>query len=397
MTSPPRICVVIPVYNHAATLRRVVREAQAFLPVVVVNDGSTDATPAVLAEERDITLLTLPSNQGKAAALGAGFDRARELGFTHAITIDADGQHPTGALAEFIAACQRQPDALVVGVRDLKQDGAPWPRRLSNHLSSFWFKFETSVPLRDTQCGYRCYPLQAVGRLRTSARRYAWELEVMVRAAWAGVPLVPLPIASDYRAATSRLSHFEPGRDMLEISWVHSRLCFQAFCLPALLRGVLARGDLRGLPWRARLRVVGRHLFSEHTQRPEQLALAVGLGLFCGIVPIWGYQMVAAAVLAHQLRLNKAIALAASNISFPLLAPFVVAAGLVLGHYLLTGQFLDFAPATAPGRIVVYLGEYLLGSVVLAVIVGVLGAAVAYGIAQRAHRRRAQRQNGGGS
>lgn len=373
---------MVPVFNHGPTVQQVVREAKSRFPVIVVNDGSTDETPKILAAEAGITVVTLPSNQGKAAALGAGFDRARELGFTHAITIDADSQHSTAELDGFAAACRREPEAFIIGVRDLKKEGAPPPRRFSNAFSTFWFRFETGVPLTDTQCGYRCYPLKTLERLHVKAKRYAYELEVMVLAAWAGVPLVALPVTSDYRAPTSNRSHFQPWRDTLQISRAHSRLAMLAFCTPALLRRVMARGELRDLPKRQRVRTVLRHLFSEHTQTPGRLAAAVGLGLFCGIAPIWGFQIVAAAALAHKLRLNKAVAVTASNISFPLAAPFILAAGLVLGHYLHTGLLIELAPKDAARQIPVYIGEWFVGSVLLAVLVGALGMLITFLVAR---------------
>ncbi len=243
MPTPPRICVVVPVYNHGMTVQRVVHESRRMLPVVVVDDGSTDQGPEILARESDITLVTLPANRGKAAALRAGFARAGALGFTHAITIDADGQHPTDALPQFAAACRRQPEALIIGVRDLKAAGAPAVRRLSNALSCFWFQFETGVPLADTQCGYRAYPVATVQRLRVESDRYAYELEILVKGAWAGVPLRPQPVRADYAAATSRLSHFDPLRDFARIARLHARLAFQALCVPARRRRLWATKD----------------------------------------------------------------------------------------------------------------------------------------------------------
>src|SRR4051812_6050555 len=227
-TPTPRICVLVPVYNHGLTVQQVVHGAKASFPVIVVDDGSTDQTPSLLAAESGITFLTLKPNQGKAAALKAGFAKAEELGYTHAITIDADGQHPVSALGEMAAACRKMPDAFIIGVRNLKAARAPFPRRLSNALSTFWFRFETGVRLNDTQCGFRVYPLAALRRLNVESDRYAFELEVMVKAAWAGIPLVPQPVPVDYEAPTSRLSHFHPLRDFLRISRVHSRLTGQA-------------------------------------------------------------------------------------------------------------------------------------------------------------------------
>lgn len=382
MSGAPRICVVIPVYNHGLTVRSVVRGAKAALPVIVVDDGSTDATPAVLAAESDITVVTLPRNQGKAAALRAGFARAEDLGFSHTIAIDADGQHATNALTDFAAACRRQPEAFIIGVRDFKKAGAPMARRASNALSTFWFQFETGVRLADTQCGYRCYPLAELKPLRVKSDRYAYELEIMVKAAWAGVPLVALPVEADYAAPTSRLSHFRPWRDMARISKVHSKLAMQAFFVPAVLRRLAARGLLREMPRGRRVRTVLSHLFSENTETPGRLATAVGLGLFCGIAPIWGFQMAAAAALAHKFRLNKAIALTASNVSFAPVAPIIWAAGLIAGHFLWTGQWVDFSPATAARQIPAYLCEWVLGSLTLAGLAGALGTSVTYLIAR---------------
>jgi glycosyltransferase involved in cell wall biosynthesis len=228
MDPDPRICVVIPVYNHGQTVAQVVRGAKAFCPVIVVDDGSTDHTARVLAEESGIELITLPQNRGKGAALGAGFARATQRGFTHVITIDADGQHSPDALNAFAAACRQDCRALVIGVRDLRAAGAPWTRRVSNQLSNFCFRLETRQYLTDTQCGYRCYALAALDGLNVSSGRYAFELEVLVKAAWRGVRLVPCPVAADYAAATSRLSHFSPWRDMLQVSWLHLRLLIQS-------------------------------------------------------------------------------------------------------------------------------------------------------------------------
>jgi glycosyltransferase involved in cell wall biosynthesis len=232
----------VPVYNHALTVGRVVLEAGRRFPVIVVDDGSTDQTPAILARQTGVTVVSLAENRGKAAALASGFAKAEELEFTHAITLDADGQHPTEALAEFAATCHKEPKAFVIGVRDLKAAGAPWARRFSNALSTFWFRFETGVHLADTQCGYRVYPLAAVKCLNVEADRYAFELEVMVKAAWAGVPLVAQPVRADYAAATSRLSHFHPFCDFFCAVRVHTRLSAQAICRMAARRGRLANG-----------------------------------------------------------------------------------------------------------------------------------------------------------
>ena len=166
MPGEPNFCVVIPVFNHALTVGRVAREAKDYFPVIVVNDGSTDDTGRILAAEKGISVIALPRNQGKGAALRAGFAEAEKRGFTHAITIDADGQHATRELAALASASRMEPEALIIGVRDLVKEKAPRGRRVTNSLSTFWFKVETGVNLADTQCGYRGYPLKTVNRLR---------------------------------------------------------------------------------------------------------------------------------------------------------------------------------------------------------------------------------------
>ena len=373
MPAEPNICIVIPVYNHCLTVGRVVREAKDYFPVIVVNDGSTDDTGRILAAESGIAVVTLPHNQGKGAALRAGFIEAEKRGFTHAMTIDADGQHATRELPAFAAASRRQPEAFVIGVRDLIRENAPRGRRITNNISTFWFKVETGVKLTDTQCGYRCYPLKSINRLRLKSQRYAYELDIMVKAAWAGIPLVAQPVSADYAAATSRLSHFDPWRDMVRISSLHSRLSIQSFCVPLLLRKISATGELRHLPRGQRVKTIMRLLFSEHTDTHAKLAFAVGLGFFCGIAPIWGFQIIAAAALAHRFRLNKAIAVTASHISFPLAAPFIMAGGLLLGHYLHTGEMLSLNATTLLKEIPARFAEWFFGSIALGIVVGIAG------------------------
>lgn len=243
----PRFCVVVPVYNHGLTVAQVVRGALQHFPVIAVDDGSTDNTPtalAALAAETPFEILTLSKNRGKATALTTAFGRAQGWGYTHAVTIDADGQHPIEAIPTLAQASAERPEAMIVGVRDLRTAGAPKERRFSNALSNFWFRMETGVPLGDTQTGLRCYPLETVTRLRLRTSRYAWELEMLVRAAWAGIPLVERPVAVDYAAPTSQLSHFNPVRDFLRITRLHAWLVVQALVMP---RHVRARRALRPL------------------------------------------------------------------------------------------------------------------------------------------------------
>jgi uncharacterized protein (DUF2062 family) len=374
-----KACIVIPCYNHAGTVADVVRGALAHGPVIVVDDGSTEAMPALPGAE----LITLQPNQGKGAALCAAFRAAAAAGYTHAVTMDADGQHQADDIPKFLALARQQPDALLVGVRDFIAAGAPKGRRRANAFSNFWFKAETGVHLGDTQCGFRCYPLALMNQLHVRSGRYAFEQELLVRAAWAGAALVPVPVQCSYAPEQVRRSHFRPVLDMARFSHLNAKLAIQAFLIPQRVRAAWSRGER----WPARKIV--REFFAEHAHRPGKLALAVGLGLFCGIAPIWGWQMALAAALAHWWRLNKAIALLASNISIPPLAPFILYGGLALGRWLFTGQGVEFSRETLTwARLVEYGWQWFIGSFLLALLAGVTGTAVTYVLAKLIRNRR---------
>ena len=374
-----KFCVLIPCFNHPATVAAVARAAAAQHPVLVVDDGSTVPLP----ELPGATVLRLGKNSGKGAALRAGLRRAAELGFTHAITMDADGQHYAEDLPKFCAAATAQPDALVVGVRDFYAAGCPTHRRRSNAVSTFWFRVETGVRLGDTQCGFRCYPLALAQRVKTRSGRYAFELEFLVRAAWVGAPIVAVPVKCSY-ADGIRNSHFRPVKDLAHITLMNIGLVLQSWFVPVTLRTAWSFGERK-----SRGKTI-KEFFVEHAHEPGRVACAVGLGLFFGIVPVYGFQMVIAAAAAHRLRLNKAITLLASNISIPPMVPFLVYGAMVLGHWLFTGQMFDVSPhQITKGLTLEYLGHWLVGSVVLAIIVSVVGTILTYGIARLVRRKKA--------
>ena len=373
-------CVIMPCFNHAATVAAVARAAQAHCPVFIVDDGST-VPPAELP---GCTVIRLERNRGKGAALRAGFQRAAELGFSHAITMDADGQHFPGDLPKFLAAARAQPGALLAGVRDFYAAGCPVHRRRSNAVSTFWFRVATAVRLSDSQCGFRCYPLALTQRLKTRSGRYAFELEFLVRAAWVGTAIVAVPVQCSYAPDQLRQSHFRPVVDLARITIMTVGLVLQTWLVPRPLRVAWSLGESISP------RKIAAEFFTDQAHDPLRLALAVGLGLFFGIAPIWGYQMVVAAAAAHFLRLNKAITLLASNISIPPMMPFILYGALALGHWLLTGHklALDFpVRQITQARALEYLGQWLVGSLVLAVLVAAAGTVAAYSAARLIRRR----------
>lgn len=224
----PRFCAVIPTYNNAGTILNVVQRTYAQLPdLVVVNDGSTDRTAELLAASPvPVTVVSCDRNRGKGYALREGFRKARACGFTHAVTIDADGQHYPEDLPLLLAASRENPAALVVGSRPLVHDNMPRGNTFANRFSNFWFRLQTGRKLPDTQTGLRIYPLFKIRGERWMTFRYEAELELLVASAWAGVPLRPVVVRVDYPA--DRVSHFRPTLDFLRISLLNTVLCFLA-------------------------------------------------------------------------------------------------------------------------------------------------------------------------
>lgn len=230
------ICVIIPTYNNAGTIRDVVQRCLFHCKdIIVVNDGSTDDTESILASIQSITVVTLTKNSGKGAALKAGFRKAIAMGFSHAITIDADGQHYPEDIPLLLEANALNPDALIVGERKgldaMERSGGS---KFANAFSNFWFAVQTGIRLRDTQTGYRLYPLKKLYGLSLLTSRYEAELELLVFAAWHGVKIVQQPVNVFYPPQEERVSHFRPAYDFTRIFILNTCLCFLAllYALP---------------------------------------------------------------------------------------------------------------------------------------------------------------------
>ena len=224
-----RLCVVIPTYNNEKTIARLVKDVLKFTDsVVVVNDGSTDRTNEILESfTYTIELVSYKKNKGKGHALIQGFDRADEMGCNAAITIDADGQHFAKDIEEFVRVAEQYPDTLLVGQR-IVEGRIPSGNNFANKFSNFWFMVQTGRYLRDTQNGFRLYPLAAMDGMRPFSSRYEAELELLVRAAWKGISIRPVPVNVYYPPKEERVSHFRPWIDFLRISLLNTCLVFLA-------------------------------------------------------------------------------------------------------------------------------------------------------------------------
>ena len=224
--------LLMPSFNTGPVLLRTVQEVCAAWPdVFVVLDGSTDGSAAALAAlppQPALRVLDLPRNGGKGAAILHGLRAAAAEGFTHAITMDADGQHPADMIAAFAAASRAQPAAMILGVPRFGPD-APALRVGGRRISNFWVSLETLwAGIGDSLFGFRVYPVAPLLRIMQRQRwmrRYDFDAEAAVRLCWAGVQPINLPAPVRYlTAAEGGVTHFRYGRDNVLLTWMHIRL-----------------------------------------------------------------------------------------------------------------------------------------------------------------------------
>ncbi len=224
-----RYCVIIPTYNHSEKLSEVIASTLKITEdIIVVNDGSTDATSSVINGFRNIIRVEYQKNRGKGYALRQGFRKAKEMGFDYAITIDSDGQHNPEEILSFLASSEQHPKAIIVGARNLNANNMPEGNTFANKFSNFWFKAQTSISLPDTQSGFRMYPVDIVNKIHTLSGRYAYELELLVRSAWRGIEIISIPISVFYDKEGERKSHFRPYVDFTRISLLNTFLTIAA-------------------------------------------------------------------------------------------------------------------------------------------------------------------------
>ena len=229
-----RCAVVIPAYNHGRQLGDVLAKAQAFgFPLFVVDDGSTDSTPRVLDSWPHVTVIRHEENQGKGASLLAGFACARAVA-DWAVTLDADGQHEPADIPSLLRAVPQDQRALVVGRRTgMDHAHVPWTSRWGRRFSNFWVWACCGKWFSDSQSGFRLYPIPEALNLGVASRRFQFEVEVLVRAVWSGIPVREVPVQARYGSAGERVSHFRPWLDFWRNTKTFTRLLGRRIFIPS--------------------------------------------------------------------------------------------------------------------------------------------------------------------
>lgn len=368
-----RVCVIVPTYNNAGTLEDILNRILHFSSsIIVVNDGSTDTTAEILRQFENISVISFQKNKGKGTALKSGFELAQKQGYRYAITIDSDDQHFPEDIPVFVRNLSTDSDTILIGSRNMKQEGVPGKSSFGNKFSNFWINITTGFSLNDTQSGYRLYPLSVFNNKHFYSTKYEFEIEALVRAAWAGFKIRNIPIQVYYAPEKQRISHFRPTIDFFRISALNTILVILAllFYRPRMFyRKIKTKGA----------RYFYRNYILEGTDSAHIVALSIGFGVFMGIVPIWGWQMAVAFAIASITGLNRTIVLIASNISIPPMIPFILFGSYATGGWILGHSLKWSSPADITMELVkTELVQYIIGSMVLALMAGIISGLLTF-------------------
>jgi glycosyltransferase involved in cell wall biosynthesis len=380
-------CIIIPTYNNEKTLEGIISGTISITKeIIVVNDGSTDSTDKILRKYNFLKIISYPINKGKGYAIRKGFERAFADGYDYAITIDSDGQHFPDDIYRFLEKIKEEPDTLIVGDRNLRNENLSGGSSFANRFSNFWFKFLTGTRLNDTQTGYRLYPVKSLGNLKYFTRKYEFELEVLVRAAWRRIKITSIPVKVFYPSKEERISHFRPFKDFARISILNTVLVIIAllYIKPFSFLRYLNRENIRDF--------VNRNiLLTDYSNL--QISLAIALGIFMGIVPLWGFQLILAIALAHLFGLSKLLTSVAANISIPPMIPLILYFSYVTGCLTLDHSIsIRFSSDIGFNSFKDNLMIYIVGSIVLAIVMSILSGIISYVILQIFRKKRVTAQ-----
>lgn len=359
-----KVCVIIPTYNNHKTLAKVLKGVLQQTPhIIIVNDGSTDNTSQLLTNFPETNQIQISKNKGKGNALKVGFQKALDLGYHYAITIDSDGQHFPEDIPIFINELEKSKNknVLLIGARNMNQENVPKKSSFGNKFSNFWFWVETGIKLRDTQSGYRLYPLNTIKKIKLYTSKFEFEIEVIVKAAWAGTEVKNIPIQILYDEK-NRVSHFRPFKDFTRISILNTWLVLVTFFW------IKPRDLYRKFKKKGYKRFFLEDFLGSQ-DAPRKKALSIALGVFIGLSPFWGFHSLIVIFLAIVLKLNKTIAFAFSNVSLPPFIPFILYASSKLGQLILGVHYsYSFSEMKDNFEILKHLKTYLIGSFSLAIL-----------------------------
>ncbi len=372
------ILIVIPTFNNASTIESVINKTKKINNnILVVNDGSTDKTTQKLHLLDDVNTITHKNNIGKGAAILSAAKWADDHNFTHIITLDADNQHNPKDIPAFIEKIKKNPYSIIIGTRNFSDPAVPEKSKFGRKFSNFWLKIACGTTVPDSQSGFRAYPIKPILKLKLNDTRYNFEIEVLAKAVWAGLKLDSIDISVYYSEETKQTSSFDPLLDNIRISGTYTKLVFRNL-LPIphkILFGKSHKDKLYDFFFKP---IKTLKILIKERASAKELALAAMLGVFLGTLPLFAMHSIAILFCATRLKLNRVVAFNMQHFCMP---PIVPAICVEVGYFAMNGKFLtEFNLHTLGYQFFDRIGDYLLGTIIMAPILAVIAGITIYAI-----------------
>ena len=372
--------VAVPLYNHSKTLPTVIEDVKKyFVDILVVDDGSTDNSKQVISE-LNVNCITHEKNQGKGQAILTAAKYAKENGFTHILTIDADNQHYAEDLFKLSKVAEENENSIVIGKRNFNTENVPGSSKFGRKFSAFWARVQTGKKIVDIQSGLRVYPLIIFDCLKFSDKRYSFEVEVVIKSVWAGFTVKEEDVKVKYHKAQERVSHFNFIADNLRLSILNTKLTVRAM-IPYPHKKYIVNKDNQVVSLNP-FKVVKAEL--KKNKSPYNLAVSTVWAVFWGSIALPGIRTMILLFGMGYFNLNRAICLSLDKLAMP---PFIPAIAIEVGFFIRHGKWLtEFNLTTlgyqAPQRI----WEWILGSLVVAPVFAVLVGIIVFFIGKIVRR-----------
>lgn len=385
-----KVAIVIPVYNHGKTLSEVIGRcinvchtfsidnAQNNLSlklssndILVIDDGSEDDGIKSI-QDFPIQIIQHSVNKGKGAALIKAAQSLKKQGYSHMIALDADAQHFPEDIPDFIQAIIQNPYAFIIGKRDFSAPNIPFSSRFGRKFSYFWMFIQTGYTISDMQSGYRAYYLETLLCLNLKETRYSFEIEALVKAAWAGFAIKEIPIKVYYQKGNERISHFDKIKDNIRISILNTKLTVRAL-IPIPFRHYALDVEGRGMSLLSPLKSLQILL---QNSSPVHLAISSAVAFFVCSLPLLGLQSILLLFFINLWHLNRLCALVVIPLSWP---PVLPALCILVGYKIWHGTWLtQFSMETLYYQFWQRFFDWILGSLILAPFLGGLMGMIVY-------------------
>lgn len=366
-----RFLVVIPHFNHERTLRKVVESALKEHPDVAVFDDGSDCSPYPQLQGLSVHFIRFEKNRGKGAVLREASQWAWQNGYTHLITMDADGQHSAADIPSLIGKAKQYPQALIIGVRNMGRS-VPFSSRFGRSFGGFWVHFQTGKKVRDIQSGLRVYPLEILQHISTWSRRYAFEVEIVVRALWGGFEVQEVPVEVCY--PSDRVSHFHKLKDNLRLTVLNTYLTLRSM-LPIPHRKYLSstQKEVKKQSYWEQLK--------ENLRTKDNIgknAFSAAWGIFCGSIALPGIRQVMLFSGAGFWNLNRILVISFEKFC---IGPIIPAVCIEFGYFLRHGSWLtQFNLTTLGKQFLSRFWEWIVGSFFVAPLLAGITFCLIWGI-----------------